>query len=366
MVFARKSRSDAGRSGGPASAPAQRRESRVERRAPKGKEIDPFNPEDAFADPDGLAEKVVFKLWSEGAVKGRAIEQARREASDKFRLDQALTRLRLAAPDVVASALAEQLGAPLAQERDYPEHAVLSEMLPGRFVREALALPMADDGETLVLALADPLDEYTLRAIAMKTRRRLAVTVACAGRLEREIERIYQLGGRRGARQKALPSPERAIRDARPATGRPARAQAETAGRGGAAIVPAIDQSDVSAPPRDGSNRARPAQEPMARRSERGDPARKRARRDTSPGEVAPQINTPRVPSPHISSQEVRSPSVPPALRRSSDLGAAAFAPAARRTEASVSSGRDARSDQAVSGPSTRGLRPARGAAADP
>lgn len=201
MVFARNSRSEASedRSQG-AAAP----EPSVSKR---GRVIDPFAAEKAFPDPTALAEKVVFKLWSEGVVKGRAIEQARREAGEKLRLDQALTRFRLANPEDVAAALAEEMNAPLTVERDFPEKPVMKDHLPWRFVREAMALPLEDDGETLVLAMADPLDDYALRAIAMKTRRKISVKVACANRLEREFDRLYPIADRR--MQRALPAPSR-------------------------------------------------------------------------------------------------------------------------------------------------------------
>lgn len=234
MVFARKSRSDeAAKNASGGSAPHLKNNGPTP--SSLGRIVDPFAADQAFPDPASMAEKVVFKLWSDGAVKGRAIEQARREAGDKLRLDQALTRLRLANPELVASALAEQIQAPMAQERDFPATPVMMDELPSRFVREALALPLADDGETLVLAMADPLDDYALRAIAMKTRRRLAVKVACANRLEAEIFRLYPLTDMRG--QRALPAPKReraATEERAPAPMRPA---AEARPRDGAAPV---------------------------------------------------------------------------------------------------------------------------------
>ncbi|MEL6977661.1 MAG: hypothetical protein AAGM38_03155, partial [Pseudomonadota bacterium] len=157
-----------------------------------GLALSPFEGDPALSDPDAIAERVVFKLWAEGRIKGRAIEQARREAKGSLRMDQALARLRLADPEDVAAALAQEIGAPLAEDQDFPDEPVALSALPKRFAADAFAVPLADDGERLALAMADPLDDFTLRAIAMKSKRQLLVMVGCAKHLEREIARIYR------------------------------------------------------------------------------------------------------------------------------------------------------------------------------
>ena len=54
--------------------------------------VDPFASDKLSADPAALAERVAFRLWSEGHVGGRAIEQARKDAGAVGRLDQVLVR----------------------------------------------------------------------------------------------------------------------------------------------------------------------------------------------------------------------------------------------------------------------------------
>lgn len=200
MVFARRSSLRAGDGGsstrrrddGAQGGADKSRASAETRRQSEAFLANPLASGATAPDAEAVAEAVVFALWSEGVVKGRAIEQARREAGPGLRLDQALTRLRLTEPERVAEALAAALGAPMARGEAFPAAPVMPEALPARFVAEARALPLADDGETLRLAMADPLDEYTLRAIAMKTRRRLDVHVACAETVETEIARLYR------------------------------------------------------------------------------------------------------------------------------------------------------------------------------
>ena len=154
--------------------------------------VDPFAPNGLGEDPIALAERVAFKLWSDGDVGGRAIEQARKDAGDLGRIDQILVRQGLVDPEAAARALAEELNAPFADLDAVPATPVLPETLPMKFVAEASALPLADDGEVLRLALSDPMDDFTLRAIAMKTRRKLELFIASADAIREAIAQIYR------------------------------------------------------------------------------------------------------------------------------------------------------------------------------
>lgn len=178
--------------------------------------IDPLSGDKRTEDPSALAERVVFRLWADGHVNARAIEQARREVDSHLRLDQALIRLHLVDGAVVAGALAEELDLPLVQPEELPEEPIAHELLPARFVSEALALPLSDDGRIMRLAMADPLDDYTLRAIAMKTKRRIEICVGARGELETLIAKLY-----------------RGMRSAEPAPAERPRANAHNAARRG-------------------------------------------------------------------------------------------------------------------------------------
>ncbi len=153
--------------------------------------LDPLDRRFGGHDPAVIGEKVVFRLWADGVVSGRAIEQARSEGDQRLRLDQRLVRLHLIDEEAAAHALAEELNAPEAEDADFPDAPVMADLLPRRFVEEALALPLSDDGEVLTLAMADPIDDYAQRAIAMKTRRQLDVLIASPRRIRAEIGKLY-------------------------------------------------------------------------------------------------------------------------------------------------------------------------------
>lgn len=153
--------------------------------------LDPLDRRLGGVDPTVIGEKVVFRLWADGVVSGRAIEQARAEGDQRLRLDQRLVRLHLIDEEAAAHALAAELEAPEAEDADFPDAPVVADLLPRRFVEEALALPLALDGDVLTLAMADPIDDYAQRAIAMKTRCRLEVLIASPRRIRAEIARLY-------------------------------------------------------------------------------------------------------------------------------------------------------------------------------
>jgi general secretion pathway protein E len=116
------------------------------------------------------------------------------QADSRERLGSLLVTLGIVAPRDVADALAAQLGLPLLDLAGYPELPVLEERVSARFLRDAHALPVREDADELVLAMADPTDEYAMEAFAMVTGRRVRPMVAVPGELDAALERLYGSG----------------------------------------------------------------------------------------------------------------------------------------------------------------------------
>jgi general secretion pathway protein E len=102
-----------------------------------------------------------------------------------------LTRLGLAAEHDVAEALSEHLGVPLVTASDFPEAPLLDDLLGGHFLRHAKALPLGDAPDSVLLAMADPLDEVTQRAVALRTRKLVEPRIATLSDIEAAHERLY-------------------------------------------------------------------------------------------------------------------------------------------------------------------------------
>jgi general secretion pathway protein E len=126
------------------------------------------------------------------ALDQRTLERARRAAAESGgRVDQVLTQLGLVSDRMLAEALATLVGAPLLGVADYPERPLFPDRLKPKFLRKAHALPVAESAAGVVLAMADPLDDFARDATAAALDRRVTVAVAVPIELEAAFERLY-------------------------------------------------------------------------------------------------------------------------------------------------------------------------------
>ncbi len=104
-------------------------------------------------------------------------------------IDGILTRLGIASERDVAEAFSRISGAPLVAPGDYPGSAELLASLGARFAENARILPLEDDGGTVRLAMADPLDDVTARLVAMKLSRKILRCTATPTEIETALDR---------------------------------------------------------------------------------------------------------------------------------------------------------------------------------
>ena len=145
---------------------------------------------------DTSARKRIGEILIErGKLDAAGLERALRLQQETHeKLGGLLVTLGLVAQRDVAEALAQQLGMPLVEAASYPELPILEERVSARFLREARALPLAEDEHELALAMADPTDHYTVGAFEMVTGRMVRPHVAIPTELEAAIERLYGAG----------------------------------------------------------------------------------------------------------------------------------------------------------------------------
>jgi general secretion pathway protein E len=123
------------------------------------------------------------------------IERALRLQEDSGeRLGGLLVRLGLIAERDLADALAEQLGLDVVGLKEYPDAPVAEDRISPEFLQRALAVPLSEDAETLSVALADPLDSYTVEALRMATGRRIVSRVGVISEIESAIRALYREG----------------------------------------------------------------------------------------------------------------------------------------------------------------------------
>lgn len=105
-----------------------------------------------------------------------------------------MTSLGLVSERDMASLLAEFLHLPLANSEDYPDDLPTETNLGERFLRQARIMPLVETDHEIYLAMADPLDDYSKRAIEMKSGKTAITRIAVPSEVEEAIERVYGNG----------------------------------------------------------------------------------------------------------------------------------------------------------------------------
>ena len=138
-------------------------------------------------------------LTESGAIDSHTLDRARRVAAETGnRLDRVLTQLGMISERGLAEAMAQVVGAPIVGPADFPEEPLFLDRLKPKFLRKALALPIADGAGDVVLALAYPLDGFTQNAIAAALGRPVRIAVAVPIDLETAFNRLYPAAGEGG------------------------------------------------------------------------------------------------------------------------------------------------------------------------
>jgi general secretion pathway protein E len=108
-----------------------------------------------------------------------------------------LVRLGLVSERDVAEAEANLLGLPLVNTSDLPEEPPDIGSLSLRYLRQNLLLPVRDTDTELHVVMANPRDEFALKALAMASGKTIVPQVGIASEIENGIEKLF--GGGRSA-----------------------------------------------------------------------------------------------------------------------------------------------------------------------
>jgi len=146
----------------------------------------------AESQPRRLGEILIARGKLDSASLDRALRLQEGESREKIGV--ILNRLGLVSARDLADALSERLGIAVATAAEYPELPLLEERVSDRFLRDAMALPLRETDEGLVVAMADPADAFTIRAIEMASGKRVLPRLAVSTELESGLERLYGAG----------------------------------------------------------------------------------------------------------------------------------------------------------------------------
>jgi general secretion pathway protein E len=143
-----------------------------------------------------LSKRLGEILIERGKMDSTNLERALRvqETDSTERIGSILIRTGIAAEHDVIDALSVQLDVPVVLACEYPELSVLEERIATRFIKESRSLPLQEDDQQLVLAMADPLDDYVLNAYQLVTQRRIVARLAVPSEMDAAFERLYGSG----------------------------------------------------------------------------------------------------------------------------------------------------------------------------
>ena len=134
------------------------------------------------------------KLVQEGLITAEQLRQALDEAARSGQtVRQALVRLKLIDPAILAHWLSRLLGVPRVELGSYLIDAEVVETLPEALARKHRIIPLFKLGQTLTVATADPLNLTALDEVRLKTRMTIDPVVAT------EEEIIHAIGEYYGA-----------------------------------------------------------------------------------------------------------------------------------------------------------------------
>lgn len=137
-------------------------------------------------------DQVAEFLVASSKLQPAALERARRvSAETSERLDAALTKLGLVSDKDLAQAIARTAGLELAKDSDFPHEPFLESVLSPRFLRQARVVPLADEAEKTIVAMADPLDDFAIDALRLATAKPVELRVATPAQIESALDRLY-------------------------------------------------------------------------------------------------------------------------------------------------------------------------------
>ena len=131
-------------------------------------------------------------LIQQGQLDAISLDRGLRLANESGgRLDRVLTQLGLVSERALAEATAKLLGLELAKSSDYPQAAILPDRLRLKFLRKSRAIPIGLEEQAIVIAMADPLDRFTITSIGLAAGRDVDIRIAVPIDLEAAFDRLY-------------------------------------------------------------------------------------------------------------------------------------------------------------------------------
>ncbi|MCX7729603.1 MAG: ATPase, T2SS/T4P/T4SS family, partial [Candidatus Caldatribacterium sp.] len=110
------------------------------------------------------------------------------------KLGEILQKMGLVGSREVYEVLAEQLGTLYVDLDSYVIDPKVVALLPEKFCRQYQVIPVGEEGNTLILAMANPVDVMTIDRIRLMTKREIRPVVASPQDIEKALNAYYGVG----------------------------------------------------------------------------------------------------------------------------------------------------------------------------
>ena len=136
----------------------------------------------------GIAQVLVAR----GLLSSANLERVRRLGTESGeRADRIAAKLGLVSDRDLAGAYAEALGSSVFTASEFPVEPIAADRLVGGFFRHARAVPIGETDKALTLAMADPFDEVTVRAVEFAVEKSVERRPAVPADIEALLDRLY-------------------------------------------------------------------------------------------------------------------------------------------------------------------------------
>ena len=144
---------------------------------------------------DETRAKLSEHLLASGQLTADALARATALAGESEEpLEIVLPKLGLVPERVLAEAFAAVLKLPLVAASQFPETPILEERLKPKFLHDVRVIPLAEEGEAVAIAMANPFDAYAIDAVRFAVGKKVRLSVATPADLEAAHQRLYGEG----------------------------------------------------------------------------------------------------------------------------------------------------------------------------
>ncbi|CAK0769921.1 Type II secretion system protein E [Gammaproteobacteria bacterium] len=144
---------------------------------------------------DALEARLEQFLGSRGKLSATDLGRARRLSRDSGDpVPRLLVRLGLVSERDMAEAYAQTLALPLIPGDRYPQEPLFEGRLSVRFMKDVHAIPVADQEDQVLVALADPLDPQVSQALTMACGKPVTLGIGLPAEIDAALERLYGTG----------------------------------------------------------------------------------------------------------------------------------------------------------------------------